>query len=73
VIGEIIRKANPKRRLRVCPRVVKRKMSNFLVKRAAHRDVPQPDRPADQAIMITSASKPHGRSRSRDHNPTRSI
>lgn len=67
MISEIVRRANPKRRLRVCPRVVKRKMSKFLVKRKTHRDAPQRlPRPAAQAVVITGASKTHGRSRSRD-------
>jgi hypothetical protein len=35
----------PTRRLRALPRVVKRKMSNFGVKRAHHRHWPQPTIP----------------------------
>ncbi len=66
VIGEIIRRANPTRRLRAYPRVVKRKMSNFPVKREKHRDWPNPHRPADQAVVITGASKTHPATRSRD-------
>jgi hypothetical protein len=38
--------------------VVKRKMSNFGVKRARHRGWPQPTLPAAQAVVIVEASKP---------------
>ena len=44
----------PKRRLRSFPRAVKRKMSNYQLKRAAHRAWPQPTMPPAQA----SASYP---------------
>jgi hypothetical protein len=46
------------RRQRANPRVVKRKMSNFGVKRAKHRAWPQPTIPVDQAVTIVGASKP---------------
>jgi hypothetical protein len=46
------------RRRRANPRVVKRKMSNFGVKRAQHRAWPQPTKPVDQAVVIVGASKP---------------
>jgi hypothetical protein len=42
----------PTRRLRSQPRVVKRKMSNFRVKTAAHRNWPQPTTPPADAIAI---------------------
>jgi hypothetical protein len=38
--------------------VVKRKMSNFGVKRAKHRAWPQPTLPPAQAVVIVGASKP---------------
>jgi hypothetical protein len=38
--------------------VVKRKMSNFGVKRAKHRTWPQPTLPPAQAVVIVEASKP---------------
>jgi hypothetical protein len=38
--------------------VVKRKMSNFGVKRSRHRAWPQPTLPAAQAVVIVGASKP---------------
>jgi hypothetical protein len=48
------------------PRVVKRKMSKFLVKRKAHHHVSQTlPRPAAEAVVITGASKTHGCRRSR--------
>jgi hypothetical protein len=46
------------RRRRANPRVVKRKMSNFGVKRAKHRAWPQPTKPADQAVVIVGPTKP---------------
>jgi hypothetical protein len=42
LLRDIARKRLPKRRLRSNPRVVKRKMSNFKLKRAQHRAWPQP-------------------------------
>ena len=42
----------PPRRLRVNPRVVKRKMSKFGVKRAKHRVWPQPTRPGADAVRL---------------------
>jgi Transposase DDE domain len=57
---ELLRYLVPKRRLRANPRVVKRKMSNFGVKRAAHRCWPQPTRPAHRAIVLVPASRPIG-------------
>jgi hypothetical protein len=38
--------------------VVKRKMSNFGVKRAKHRAWPQPTLPAAEAVVIVRPSKP---------------
>ena len=59
-MAELLRHLVPKRRLRANPRVVKRKMSNFGVKHAAHRCWPQPTRPAHQAIVLVPASRPVG-------------
>jgi hypothetical protein len=42
LLRDIARKRLPPRRLRSNPRVVKRKMSNFKLKRAEHRAWPQP-------------------------------
>lgn len=56
--GEIAEQLLPIRRLRAFPRVVKRKMSSFGVKRAKHRTWPQPTLPAVEAVVIVGASKP---------------
>jgi hypothetical protein len=58
VIAEILRHLLPLRRLRAFPRVVKRKMSNFGVKRAGHRRWPRPTMPAADAIVLVDASRP---------------
>ncbi len=42
----------PARRLRAAPRVVKRKMSNYAVKRAEHRTWPQPARRPEDAVVV---------------------
>ena len=55
---EIAEQLLPIRRLRAFPRVVKRKMSSFGVKRAKHRAWPQPTVPPAAAIVIVGASKP---------------
>jgi hypothetical protein len=51
-IAEICRELVPVRRLRAAARVVKRKMSNYAVKRAKHRSWPQPTRSSAQAVAI---------------------
>ena len=51
-ISELVRRLLPKRRLRANPSVVKRKYTKWHVKRARHRDWPQPDRSPEQAIVI---------------------
>jgi hypothetical protein len=58
VTGEIAEHLLPIRRLRAFPRVVKRKMSSFGVKRTKHRTWPRPDPPPADAIVIVGASKP---------------
>jgi hypothetical protein len=57
-IAEILQRLLPRRRLRAFARVVKRKMSNFGVKRARHRAWPQPTLPATHAVVIVEASRP---------------
>jgi hypothetical protein len=56
--------------------VVKRKMSNFGVKRAKHRAWPQPTLPPAEAVVIVGASKPvpirRSRSTARRRASTRS-
>lgn len=42
----------PARRMRAAPRVVKRKMSNYGVKRTEHRAWPQPSRPPENAVTV---------------------
>ena len=56
--GEIAKQLLPIRRLRAFPRVVKRKMSSFGVKRAKHRAWPRPTISPAAAIVIVGASKP---------------
>lgn len=51
-IAEICRQLVPVRRLRAAARVVKRKMSNYGVKRAEHRSWPQPTRSPAQAVVV---------------------
>ena len=52
VVAEIARVLVPKRRLRAAARVVKRKMSNYGVKRAEHRGWPQPTCRPEQAVAV---------------------
>lgn len=53
VLSEICRGLLPERRLRAAPRVVKRKMSNYHLKRPQHRDWPGPTRvPADAVFIL---------------------
>jgi hypothetical protein len=51
-IAEICHELLPPRRLRAAAHVVKRKMSNYGVKRAAHRNWPRPTRRPAQAIHV---------------------
>lgn len=53
--GEILFEVLPPRRLRANPRVIKRKMSKFRVKRAEHRRWPQPTRSPVEAVVILGA------------------
>ena len=54
-VVEISDQLLPERRLRAAPRVVKRKMSGFPVKRAEHRNWPQPTRRAVDAVQVLGA------------------
>jgi hypothetical protein len=45
-LRRLIRRLNPARRLRAAPRVIKRKMPKWHVKRAHHVDWPQPQQQA---------------------------
>ena len=51
-IREICAELLPRRRLRAAARVVKRKMSNYGVKRAEHRAWPHPHLPVAEAIRV---------------------
>ena len=53
---EINRELLPRRPLRAAARVVKKKMSNYGLKRAAHRNWPQPTRHPTEAIHIITAT-----------------
>lgn len=63
LLAEVSNETNPKRRNRSYPRVVKRKMSNFPVKRARHGQQRQDSRPPRSAVVITAPSKPERRPR----------
>ena len=52
LLRDIAAELLPERRLRSNPRVVKRKMSNFRLKRPQHDHWPQPTRPLRQAVML---------------------
>jgi hypothetical protein len=55
-IDEIVTEPLPERRLRAFPRAVKRKMSNYQLKRAQHRSWPQPTMPPAQAVGVLPAT-----------------
>jgi hypothetical protein len=63
LLAEVAAELNPERRDRSYPRVIKRKMSNFPVKRAHHRQQRQDSRPPCSAVVITPPSKPEYRKR----------
>lgn len=58
LLREIAAKRLPPRRLRSNPRVVKRKMSNFTLKRAAHSHPAQPRAPFPTAVRIQPPPAP---------------
>ncbi|MGW7673778.1 hypothetical protein ACWGJX_42900 [Streptomyces sp. NPDC054775] len=72
---EIARHLLPARRRRSNPRVVKRKMSNFGVKRLDHRNWPRPTRDPAEAVTIAPHYKtapinpPVNVPRAWDHDP----
>lgn len=53
LLRDIARHRLPEREGRINPRVVKRKMSNFRLKRAEHQHWPQPSVPFREAVTIT--------------------
>jgi hypothetical protein len=52
LLCDIARERLPKRRARTSPRVVKRKMSPFALKREQHRRWPQPEQPFHEALDL---------------------
>ncbi|MFF3417781.1 hypothetical protein ACFYW9_24220 [Streptomyces sp. NPDC002698] len=50
---DLLERLLPVRRLRDQPRAVRRKMSNYHLKRPEHRAWPQPTRTGPQAVLIT--------------------
>ncbi len=52
LLADIAKARLPERQLRSNPRVVKRKMSNFRLKRAEHADWPQPTTPFKHAVAL---------------------
>jgi hypothetical protein len=58
VVDELLTELLPRRRLRAFPRAVKRKMSNYQLKRAKHRAWPQPTMPAAKAVGVLPAALP---------------
>jgi hypothetical protein len=57
-VDELLTVLLPPRRLRAFPRAVKRKMSNYQLKRAAHRAWPKPTMPPLEAVSILAATPP---------------
>jgi hypothetical protein len=58
LLRDIVRHALPLRRNRTQPRVVKRKMSNFKLKRPEHRTLPQPSQPFAEVVVVLPMSLP---------------
>jgi hypothetical protein len=54
LLAEIAEEVLPERRNRINPRVIKRKMSNWLKKRPQHRDTPQPTKNFRESVEILS-------------------
>jgi len=52
MLREIAEEILPDRRIRYYPRVVKRKMSNFALKRNKHKHIKQPSQPFHQVILM---------------------
>lgn len=55
-LREITERLLPARRLRSNPRVIKRKMSNWALKRAEHHSPPRPDTPTVRLVGPTRAT-----------------
>jgi hypothetical protein len=55
LLAEVGEEVLPERRNRINPRVIKRKMSNWPVKRPEHRNWPQPTSPPEDTITILAA------------------
>jgi hypothetical protein len=53
LLQDLTRELLPPRRNRSQPRVIKRKMSNWRLKRAEHRNWPQPTKPPEAAVVLT--------------------
>lgn len=58
LLRDIARQNLPPRRDRANPRVVKRKMSNFRLKRPEHRGLPQPSQPFREVVVVLPVSLP---------------
>ena len=58
LLRDIARQPLPPRGYRTNPRVVKRKMSNFKLKRPEHRALPQPTQPFSQVVVVLSMLRP---------------
>lgn len=50
-LHRLVQRLNPARRLRAAPRVIKRKMSKWHVKRAHHAAWPRPQHPPDYRVI----------------------
>jgi hypothetical protein len=58
LLRDMARQPLPPRRPRTYPRVVKRKMSNFKLKRPAHRALPQPTQSFSNVVVVLSVPLP---------------
>jgi hypothetical protein len=52
LLADLLARRLPQRRNRINPRVVKRKMSNFDLKRPEHRQRQQPSKPFEMAVLL---------------------
>ncbi len=71
--AEILHELLPHRRLRANPRVVKRKMSKFGVKRAVHRNWPRPTKPTREAVRALAAAPLNDNDPSRGFPPANQV
>ncbi len=58
LLRDMARQPIPPRRHRTCPRVVKRKMSNFRLKRPEHRGLAQPSQPFREIVVLLPVPLP---------------